>query len=108
MHKLGCLLADACLMSVTGNFVIKQYRIMEDQMKQNNYDNLDFMHHLTAGLKAIYATMTYHGIDACRMACGGAGYSAHSLLPGLFSDYSPVPTYEGDTTVMAKQCLSHI
>jgi acyl-CoA oxidase len=95
-------------MSVTGNFVIKQYRIMEDQMKQNNYDNLDFMHHLTAGLKAIYATMTYHGIDACRMACGGAGYSAHSLLPGLFSDYSPVPTYEGDTTVMAKQCLSHI
>jgi hypothetical protein len=30
MHKLGTLLADAALMSVTGNFLIKQYRVMEE------------------------------------------------------------------------------
>lgn len=52
--------------------------------------------------------MCYQGIDTCRQACGGAGYSAHSLLPSIFLDYSPVVTYEGDTTVMAKQNLSYI
>lgn len=41
-------------------------------------------------------------MDICRQACGGAGYSAHSLLPSNFLEYSPVVTYEGDTTVMAK------
>jgi hypothetical protein len=29
-------------------------------------------------------------------------------LPSLFLDYSPVVTYEGDTTVMAKQNFSYV
>lgn len=29
-YKLGTLMADCCCMSVTGNFVIKQHRIMEE------------------------------------------------------------------------------
>jgi acyl-CoA oxidase len=77
-------------------------------LKSNNYELLDMMHHLTAGLKSVYANMAYEGIDACRMSCGGAGYSSHSFLPDAFFGYSPVPTYEGDTTVMAKQSLSFI
>ena len=47
-------------------------------------------------------------MDVCRQACGGAGFSAHSLLPSNYLEYSPVVTYEGDTTVMAKQNLSYI
>ena len=66
------------------------------------------MHHFTSGLKSLYAQMCYQGLDTCRQACGGAGYSAHSLLPSIFLDYSPVVTYEGDTTVMAKQNLSYV
>lgn len=52
--------------------------------------------------------MTYEAIDLVRTNCGGSGYSAHSLLPQIFSDYSPVPTYEGDNTVMAQQCFSYL
>jgi acyl-CoA oxidase len=84
MHKLGTLMADATCMSVLGAFVVKQFRIMEEQMKQDNYEKLDLLHHLTSGLKSVYSLMAYQGIDTCRMACGGAGYSAHSLLPDLF------------------------
>jgi len=47
-------------------------------------------------------------MDICRQACGGAGFSNHSLLPVHFLEYSPVVTYEGDTIVMAKQNLSYI
>jgi len=45
--------------------------------------------------------MAFESIDLIRMNCGAAGYSVWSGLPQQFSDYSPVPTYEGDNTVMA-------
>lgn len=52
--------------------------------------------------------MAYESIDLIRTNCGGAGYSAWSGLTQQFSDYSPVPTYEGDNTVMAQQSISYI
>jgi acyl-CoA oxidase len=61
------------------------------------------MHHLSAGFKAIYSRIAYDGIDSCRQACGGAGFSAHSGLPSLQADYAPNTTYEGDNTVMLQQ-----
>jgi len=45
--------------------------------------------------------MCYDGIDLIRQNCGGAGFSAWSGLPQHYFDYAPVPTYEGDNTVMA-------
>jgi acyl-CoA oxidase len=66
------------------------------------------MHHLTSGLKSIYSQMAYESIDLIRTNCGGAGYSAWSGLTQQFFDYSPVPTYEGDNTVMAQQSISYI
>jgi acyl-CoA oxidase len=45
--------------------------------------------------------MAYDGIDLVRVNCGGAGFSVWSGLPQIFYDYSPVPVYEGDNTVMA-------
>lgn len=69
---------------------------------------LDFMHHFTSGLKSLYSAMTYEGIDIVRMNCGGAGYSVWSFIPEVFDHQSPVPTYEGDNTVMAQQTFSYI
>jgi acyl-CoA oxidase len=63
-----------------------------------------------AGLKAIgtwHATAT---IQACREACGGAGYLAENLLPQLKADTDVFTTFEGDNTVLlqlvAKTLLS--
>lgn len=58
------------------------------------------MHHLSAGFKATFSRIAYDGIDQCRQACGGAGFSAHSGLVSLQTDYAPNTTYEGDNTVM--------
>ena len=52
--------------------------------------------------------MAYESIDLIRANCGGAGFSAWSTLPQQLSDYSPVPTYEGDNTVMAQQSFNYI
>lgn len=82
--------------------------IMNEEVKVGKFKTLDFMHHLTSGLKSIYSQMTYDAIDFIRTNCGGAGYSVWSGLPHLFYDYSPVPTYEGDNTVMAQQTISYL
>lgn len=53
-----------------------------------------------AGLKA---TSTWHAtatIQACREACGGAGYLAENQLPGLKADTDVFTTFEGDNTVL--------
>jgi acyl-CoA oxidase len=52
--------------------------------------------------------MCYEGIDLIRTNCGGAGFSAWSGLPQQYFDYAPVPTYEGDNTVMAQQTFNYI
>jgi hypothetical protein len=52
--------------------------------------------------------MAYSGMDVCRQACGGAGFSSHSAIPDLLGDYAPVVSYEGDNTVMAKQNFNYI
>lgn len=47
--------------------------------------------------------MTMNSLDKCRLACGGAGYQSNSGFTEIFSQTSPVQTYEGDNTVMLLQ-----
>lgn len=53
-----------------------------------------------AGIKAV---ITWHGLDtvqACREACGGAGYMAENQLTQLRADVDVFTTFEGDNTVL--------
>jgi acyl-CoA oxidase len=52
---------------------------------------------------ALKATSTWHTtqtIQACREACGGAGYLAVNQLAGLKADTDVFTTFEGDNTVL--------
>ena len=40
------------------------------------------------------------GIEICRRACGGNGFLDVARFHELYSEYSPMCTYEGDNTVM--------
>ncbi|HET8599754.1 MAG TPA: acyl-CoA dehydrogenase [Segeticoccus sp.] len=64
-----------------------------------------------AGLKAVATWHATQTIQACREACGGAGYMAGSRLPTLRADTDVFTTFEGDNTVLlqlvAKGLLTH-
>jgi acyl-CoA oxidase len=53
-----------------------------------------------AGLKALGTWHATSAIQAAREACGGAGYLAENLLPGLKADTDVFTTFEGDNTVL--------
>jgi acyl-CoA oxidase len=53
-----------------------------------------------AGLKALNTWHATATIQAAREACGGAGYLAENLLPGLKADTDVFTTFEGDNTVL--------
>ncbi|MFI5934424.1 acyl-CoA dehydrogenase [Actinoplanes sp. NPDC051494] len=53
-----------------------------------------------AGLKAVQTWHATRTIQACREACGGAGYLAENALPGLKADTDVFTTFEGDNTVL--------
>ncbi len=53
-----------------------------------------------AGLKAVETWHAAATIQACREACGGAGYLAENLLPQLRADIDVFTTFEGDNTVL--------
>jgi acyl-CoA oxidase len=53
-----------------------------------------------AGIKAVATLHATATIQAVREACGGAGYLAAGLLPGLRADTDVFTTFEGDNTVL--------
>ncbi|WP_410607583.1 acyl-CoA dehydrogenase [Amycolatopsis sp. lyj-109] len=53
-----------------------------------------------AGLKALTTWHATAAIQTAREACGGAGYLAENVLPGLKADTDVFTTFEGDNTVL--------
>jgi acyl-CoA oxidase len=53
-----------------------------------------------AGIKALTTWHATSTIQTAREACGGSGYLAENLLPGLKADTDVFTTFEGDNTVL--------
>ena len=80
---------------------MQYHRIVDKEIEEGVFKKLDIIHHLTSGYKSLFTQMAYEGIDACRQACGGVGFSQYSVLPMYVVDYAPIAIFEGDNTVMA-------
>ena len=63
MFKFGPILADAYVLSVVGVQIHKSRELMNEEVKIGKFKTLDFMHHMTSGLKSLYSQMAYDSID---------------------------------------------
>ncbi|MEP6760378.1 MAG: acyl-CoA dehydrogenase [Sporichthyaceae bacterium] len=74
---------------------------MHDIEKASDYDRAQReLETRAAGIKAITTWHATATIQACREACGGAGYLSENLLPQLKADSDVFTTFEGDNTVL--------
>ena len=90
-----------CIIYVVHSQILNRYQKLCKDVKTGNYDDLEVMHHLLSGMKSVCSQLAMDGLMTIRQSLGGAGYSAWSGIPFLIDDFSPVPTFEGDNTVMA-------
>ncbi|KAI1722987.1 acyl-CoA oxidase domain-containing protein [Ditylenchus destructor] len=66
------------------------------------------LHSLSSGLKSQVSFQVALGIEQCRMACGGHGYSDASGLPHLYTVAVGGCTYEGENMVMLLQVARYL
>ena len=71
-------------------------------------DLLADLHATSCGLKALASTTAGEGLEVCRRACGGHGYSSYSGIGAWYADYLPTLTWEGDNYMLTQQVARYV
>ena len=71
-------------------------------------DMLADLHATSCGLKALASTIAAEGLEVCRRACGGHGYSSFSGIGSWYADYLPTTTWEGDNYMLTQQVARYL
>ncbi|KAF2872387.1 acyl-CoA dehydrogenase/oxidase C-terminal [Massariosphaeria phaeospora] len=75
---------------------------------ESGSDILADLHASSCGLKALSSTIAAEGLEACRRACGGHGYSSFSGIGSWYADYLPTITWEGDNYMLTQQVARYL
>lgn len=82
-------------------------KLMED-IKTENFESLELLHHYASGFKAYFCDVTHKNLEVVRQACGGVGFADNAGFTAIMSDYYPSVTFEGDTTIMTQQAARYL
>jgi acyl-CoA oxidase len=103
-YRLLPLLAQATALVVVGRNVKRGYdEYTAHNLKTGDFSQLEDFHLQTVGAKVYSTEIAGHGIETCRIACGGHGYSALSGFGRMYANAINAVTYEGDNYVVGKQ-----
>jgi len=102
-HKLLPQIANAYALRMAGSLMRQFYLSSTSEISKGVLTSLPVLHATSAGLKAFSSEMACRGMEICRLACGGIGYSLASGIPRIYMDILPAQTYEGENTVMYLQ-----
>ncbi|KAJ5953556.1 hypothetical protein N7454_000452 [Penicillium verhagenii] len=123
--RLLPLLASMYALHFTGRGMMRLYQENQSRMKaaaspgqdsrgagpeelRAGADLLADLHATSCGLKALASTTAGEGLEVCRRACGGHGYSSYSGIGPYYSDYLPTLTWEGDNYMLTQQVARYL
>lgn len=123
--RLLPLLAATYALHFTGRGMMELYEQNQSRMRATNNnstggrgagpedlkpgaDLLADLHATSCGLKALGSTVAAEGLEVCRRACGGHGYSSHSGIGAWYADYLPTVTWEGDNYMLTQQVARYV
>lgn len=126
-YRLLPLLAATFALHFTGQNMIRMYDENQDRMaaaqetakSDSNRrpgpeelapgaDDMADLHATSCALKAYGSTVAGEGLEICRRACGGHGYSSFSGIGTYFADYLPTLTWEGDNYMLSQQVCRYL
>ncbi|XP_053326091.1 peroxisomal acyl-coenzyme A oxidase 2 [Spea bombifrons] len=102
-QKLFPLVATCYAVSFTVKYINELYNDVYEKIKAEDFTALPELHALASGMKAYLTEVCSSGVEICRKACGGHGYSLFSGLPSLYTKVVASCTYEGENTVLHLQ-----
>uniref|UniRef100_A0A4W2DJN9 Acyl-coenzyme A oxidase n=1 Tax=Bos indicus x Bos taurus TaxID=30522 RepID=A0A4W2DJN9_BOBOX len=102
-QKLFPPLAMAYAFHFVANNLLEFFHHSYSFILDGDFALLPELHALSAGLKAMLSDFCTQGVEQCRRACGGHGYSKLSGLPSLLTRVTASCTYEGENTVLYLQ-----
>ncbi|KAJ5232098.1 hypothetical protein N7468_005054 [Penicillium chermesinum] len=123
--RLLPLLAAMYALHFTGRGMMRLYQENQNRMKASSSTSEDTrgagpeelragaelladLHATSCGLKALASTSAGEGLEICRRACGGHGYSSYSGIGPWYSDYLPTLTWEGDNYMLTQQVARYL
>jgi acyl-CoA oxidase len=123
--RLLPLLAAMYALHFTGRGVMRLYQENQKRMNSKSQDGqekrgagpeelragadlLADLHATTCGLKSLASTTAGEGLEVCRRACGGHGYSSYSGIGPWYADYLPTLTWEGDNYMLSQQVARYV
>ncbi|KAH8811894.1 acyl-CoA dehydrogenase/oxidase C-terminal [Xylogone sp. PMI_703] len=124
-YRLLPLLASTFALHFTGQAMIAMYEANQKNMNskasaddakrgagpeqlQSASDLLADLHATSCGLKALGSSTAAEGLEVCRRACGGHGFSSFSGIGTWYADYLPTPTWEGDNYMLTQQVARYL
>ncbi|KAL0091093.1 acyl-CoA dehydrogenase/oxidase C-terminal [Phycomyces blakesleeanus] len=107
-HRLLPLLSLAYGCIVTGQDLARDYGELMDGLAKGETENLPQLHVSSCALKVWCTRRGADGIEECRKALGGHGYSIFSGIADIFAIFVPANTYEGDNYVLSQQVGRYI
>ena len=75
---------------------------------QSSSDLLADLHATSCGLKSLGSSLAAEGLEVCRRACGGHGYSSFAGIGSWYADYLPTATWEGDNYMLTQQVARYL
>ena len=84
-YRLFPALARVFAIAFTGLYIRNMYFSVMGDINAGDASLLADLHSLGSGLKSLTSWQITQGIEQCRLACGGHGYSEASGLPSLYT-----------------------
>ncbi|GAB7351975.1 hypothetical protein MBLNU459_g2502t1 [Dothideomycetes sp. NU459] len=124
--RLLTLLATTFALHFTGRGMMQLYEASQKKMSQDvgkvgskergagpeeinsGSDLLADLHATSCGLKSLASSTAVDGLEVCRRACGGHGYSNFSGIGPWYADYLPTATWEGDNYMLTQQVARYL
>ncbi|XP_014557012.1 hypothetical protein COCVIDRAFT_37537 [Bipolaris victoriae FI3] len=124
--RLLPLLAATFALHFTGKAMMEMYQENQKKIAQGNASNapskrgagpeevqsgsdmLADLHASSCALKSLSSSIACEGLEVCRRACGGHGYSSFSGIGPWYSDYLPTTTWEGDNYMLTQQVARYM
>jgi acyl-CoA oxidase len=101
-------MATAYAMFFVGRWMSDLFKRLNGDFARGDFSLLPAMHATSSGIKALLTNLAADGLETCRLACGGHGYSLFSGLPMIYTSFVHVSTAEGENWLLNQQTVRQL